>query len=263
MGPTSPPDVVIASFIHYQVRALRTHPDPRKRVTRPTTPATWLRRLASALPEQSRALHAPAALTTRLLAGYAAMAPAPSTLVQRDVQQQWQAALDETWDRFRRDPSPLTAAVWVSLELMRQGFRPLAAFRAVTPVGRRRRLRPTKESSLVWQLEVLLDKDNPLGRCPAVRRRWLPDIPVISAMMAHLPIALSEFDTIRVMQHAVLRRHKISQLYAARRDAAVAAEQAGRDPAAVLNHRPGSRTTPVYTGTTTPTALLRAMLQSN
>ena len=262
-GPQSRPDAVIAAYMHEQVRALRAHPDPHRRVTRPTTPGGWLRRLAYGLPDHSRLLQARGALTTRLLAGYAALAPAPSTLVQRDVTAQWQAALDEAWEQFRRRQTRDHAALWLMLELARQGLRPRAAFRAVTTLGQRRQLTPTSKAPPVWELAVHVDKDNPLGRCPAVRRRWLPVVPLISTMMALLPVPVGDYNDLMELMRAALRRQGVRQVYAARRDAGASAEAAGHDAAALLNHRPGSRTTPVYTGTTTPTTLLQAMLQSS
>ena len=256
IGPKTHPGVVIVRYVHAMVRVLAEHPDPRRRVTRPSTPRTWIRRLAHALPIQARAWRLPVA---RILKGYASLAPAPSPTVQRDVQSAWRCAMDDAWRTFQAAPTSMAAAVWLSLELMRQGLRPRAAFRGVSEMG----LRTRRSSPPVWEVRVLIDKDNPVGRQPAPRRRWVAAAPVVDAMMRALPLEPEAFGRWMEARRKVLRRYGIRQAYAARRDAAAAAESGGLDVSGLLNHRPGSMTTPIYTNTATATSLLMAMVQSS
>jgi len=257
LTPAANPRDVLPEYVHTLVRALSVHPEPRRRVTRPTTPQTWIKLLSMGLPALRGAEHWRESRS--LMLGYQALAPAPSTSVQRDVQGQWLAARDAVQRQFAHCPTRLLAALWLALELGRQGLRPKAAARGAMAMSKRSLFEvPRPHSVVVWRVEVRIDKDNKVGQIGAPRVRWIPRSKTVDLIMQHLPYG--NYQLLTAARKATLKAFGIRQTYAARRDAAAAAEASGRDVTALLNHRPGSRHTPGYAGTTTPTSLLLALL---
>lgn len=255
------PATVLAEYTWDAVQAGAMHPDPRRRVTRPSTPRTWVRRLVAAVPVLRGAERA--AAVTRLLRGLQALAPAASPLVQRGLESEWQRALDAAAEMVRaRGATPVAAATWLALELGRLGMRPKPAVRGA--MAHSERVRRHVGGATVWEVRVQLDKDNPIGRVGAPRKRWLPSSALTEKVMQLLPVGDSDVPEVLATRKRLLRAQGVNQTYVARRDAAAAMEEA-QGPAAVaalLNHRPGSAATPGYAGTTTPTQLLKAMMQT-
>ena len=195
-----------------------------------------------------------------LLRGYQALAPAPPAL-ERGREAQWTAA-SEAAARLAQQTTPpprIAAAVWLAIELGRQGMRPKAALRAAMGQSRRVRL-----PSGMWEVHVHLDKDNPVGAVPACRRRRLPAAMWIDRAMAALPLQDDEWTAAVAERRRLLLAEGVRTLYSARRDAGTAAERRGGTSlaAAVLNHKPNSATTPIYTGTTTPTSTLHGLVRA-
>ena len=282
LTPTTNVATTIAFYLHHLTRTLASHPEPRRRVTRPSTTATWFRRLAAGIPAVADVRRAP--LITRTLKGLQALAPAQSPYVLRNVSDRWQRATDaalQATTRSNTSSVTLAAALWLALELQRQGLRPLAAVRATLPQARRlqrsvnlplaARPRPTRRptrsapalaaqaQARVWEVSVLLDKDNSVGALAAPRRRWIASTPAVDRAMKALPLPYDRQSELIEARRSLLRQHDITQTYAARRDAAAAAEERSLPLTQLLNHRPGSRSTPVYAGTSTATALLQAL----
>lgn len=258
LNHSSEPSTVVMYFVHDMVKVLAAHPESHRRVTRPTTPRTWVRRLQAALP----VLRAAAGLQ-RFLRGYQALAPAVATTTHRGQTEQWTQTLDDAADIFRKRPSPMTAALWLAIALGRQGIRPKAALRA-TRRPSERRLIQTADHAPVWEVRIHIDKDNAVGAVQAHRIRYLPASPFTNRVMQHLPYpsGVAAYRTLFAVRRALLRRHGVTQVMSARRDAAEAAMRLGMDPGTVLNHRPGSRSTPGYTRSLTTPALAVALMQA-
>ena len=194
-----------------------------------------------------------------LLTGYATLAPAPSSGIQRGVVDSWLAARDAIQAQFAKTPKPLLAAVWLSLELGRQGLRPKTAIRGAMSAARRTLVQQRNPSTTtVWRVRIVLDKDNKAGQVPAPRVRYLARSTLVDLIFEYLPC--DAYDRIKAMRKQVLNTFGVTQVYAARRDAAAAAEEAGLDVAALLNHKPNSRHTPGYADTATPTSLCLALM---
>jgi len=263
LHPQSHPVATVLRYVHDLARTLVAHPDPRRRVTRPSTPATWLRRLSSAFPELFHVK-----VFTTYIAGLRTLAPAVSPYIQRGVQAQWTAATDHALTQARRSRTVLDAAVWLAMELQQRGLRPLAAARATLPQGERERRtvvvpQMTRMEVSVWECRILLDKDNPTGAVGATRRRWIPSTSAIDEVMRRLPLPYASLPDLLQRRRQLLQQQGIRQTYAARRDAAQTAEAKGQSLQQLLNHRPGSRATPGYAATTTATSLLQAMWQAH
>ena len=260
LTPTTDRHHALAAYIHDTVTSLRSHPSPNLRVTRPTTPDTWVRRLHTGVLELRHAAKWP--VIHALLRGYHALAPAPSQQTQRGVAQEWQQAMDDVLRSFQRRPTTTLAALWLTLELQRSGFRPKTAVRGTLPQAQRERQRI--DGVYVWRISVTLDKDNPVGQLPAPRRRWIPSTTTTDRIMQHLPYGSTQddYERLKAARRQVLAARGITQTYAARRDAAEAAERLDLPVAALLNHRPNSASTPGYANTATPTSLLRALMQN-
>lgn len=251
------PRATLCEYVHTLVRALSAHPLPHRRVTRPTTPRTWVKLLSLGIRKLAGAEHWRE--VKALLTGYAALAPAPSTGTLRGVSDRWMAARDAVQDRFKRAPSRRLAALWLSLELGRQGLRPKPAIRGCMGMSQRSLYQPTGVSSaLVWRVRVSLDKDNKVGGVPAPRVRYITKSPIVDQVMEFLPF--NDYLEVKEARKRILAVFGVSQVYSARRDAAEAAEASGLDVGALLNHRPGSRHTPGYAATATPTSLCLALI---
>jgi hypothetical protein len=254
----------LAHHIHDLMMTLTQHPIPQRRVQRPSTPETWVRLLASGY---SELMGAPRARTiTSLLKGYRAMAPGPNptSTAPRGLAMQWQAAMDAVLDDFHKQPTPCLAATWLALELTRQGMRPKPAIRGAMSHSQRtqRTLRLSQDTAPadVYEVKIHIDKDNPLGRVSAWRRRWIPVVPAVTRIMRKLPY--DNYDEIFDTRRRYLTAQGVPQVYAGRRDAAAYAEELAMPVDQLLNHRPGSASTPGYTMSVTATSLLRAMLQA-
>lgn len=257
LTPRACPRATLGEFVHTSLRALAVHPNRNRRVTRPTTPRTWVKLLALGLPTLSGAEHWREIAAQ--LTGYATLAPAPSTAIQRGVVDRWLAARDAVQSQFARTPKALVAAIWLSLELGRQGLRPKAAIRGAMSMARRTLIQLQKPSlTSAWKVQVVLDKDNKAGQVAAPRVRYIAKAPIVDLIMEYLPY--DDYRRIRDARKKVLATFGVSQVYAARRDAAEMAEATGLNVAALLNHQPNSRHTPVYAGTNTPTSLCLALM---
>ena len=127
-----------------------------------------------------------------------------------------------------------------------------------------RRLIQTADHAPVWEVRIHIDKDNAVGAVQAHRIRYLPASPFTNRVMQHLPYpsGVAAYRTLFAVRRALLRRHGVTQVMSARRDAAEAAMRLGMDPGTVLNHRPGSRSTPGYTRSLTTPALAVALMQA-
>ena len=253
---------VLADYIHHQVRALMAHRSPARRVTRASTIKTWLRLLAAAVPALRKAVrHPDLAAQVR---GYQALAPGLSQTVERGNADKWKKALATARRTFERTPqSPAAAAVVLMIVLQMLGMRPLAALRACLPQGVRTLVRGASGKPSRWQVDVLIDKHNQVGAMQAPQRRWLPVAPWLTRVMAALPVRVGsgqEIVALAKRRKDLLKEHGIAQTYSARRDAAAAADSDGQDVGDVLAHRPGSKTTPVYVGTTTTAKSLRPLM---
>ena len=265
LTPTTDPIRALAHHVHHLVRCLSRHPIPMRRVQRPSTPETWVRLLSAGYHDQLAA--APRhRMITSLMKGYHALAPGPTptTTAPRGLADQWQAAMDHLLTTFLQRPQPVTAAAWLALEMTRQGLRPKAAIRAAMTHSQRTRhtvqQRAGDARAEVFEIRVHIDKDNPLGKVSAWRRRWLPVTPMVVRIMRALPC--DEYQSIFRCRRDALLAHGVPQVYAGRRDAAARAEELEQPVEQLLNHRPGSKSTPGYTGSVTASSLLRAMLQS-
>ena len=246
---------ILAQYVHAKVRELAHHPDLRRRVTRPGTPASWVRRLSDGVPKLQQA--ARSAAVRQLLTGYRALAPALSTSLERDNAGAWTKAVKMV-DRLVAPGRPLdrqACALWLAVQLQVRGFRPLASIRASLPQSRRElRLR---QGGQVWEVSVLIDKHNPTAAVQATQRRWLPVSPLSRRVMSLLPLParLGPITQLVAARRLLLSQCGIRQTYSARRTAAAQADEAELDPGQVLSHRPGSKSTPGYVGSTTPSAL--------
>lgn len=250
---TMAPSVLVSRYVHERVMGWRPVGRRRTVVRRPTTAETWVRRLALAVPrlqalERSRHLRS-------LLGGYRALAPAPAA-VERDREQEWLAAMADAATQVTQHPSPVAAATWLALELGRQALRPKTAVRACMAHATRER-----QANGDVVVGVLLDKDNAKGRVPAVRRRRVKASRLLDRVVSLLPLPDDAYAAVVAARKAHLAAHGVRQTYVARRDAGARIERE-MDPTragAALNHKPGSRSTAVYTNTVTPTALLEPL----
>ena len=101
---------------------------------RPTTMTTWARLLASAFPEKlGRWLEG-------FMKGLSALAPA-SPPVERGNDLPWAKVQETARMDFKKNPSRVSAAVWLAIALQRVGLRPKAALRE---------LRIVKEMTISW-----------------------------------------------------------------------------------------------------------------
>jgi len=162
--------------------------------------------------------------------------------------------------RAAGESGQVTVALWLVLMLQRLGLRPLAALRGPLPQSERIFTPGDRE----LRVSVHIDKDNKVGVCSATRRRLLP-LPHGMAILLrrHLPYPNSA-TALRVLSAArnrMKRRFQIQDLRSARRNAISKAEDLGMDPAAVANHRPGSRATSHYTGSVTSVGLQRNLVR--
>lgn len=281
LTPTSDPDLVLLRFLHDTLRSLRNHPLPARAVARPSTVVTWARRLEAALPDLARSTRRQPVLG--YLQGVQAAAPALSPNVQRGVEEGWAAAIATAFRAATaRSATPIHAATWLTLTLQRLGMRPLAALRGSLPqaerllrtvtlptAGRasdarttRSPTRQTNRGTRLWQIKVLLDKHNRRGAVAAPVSRWILASPSIDAVMARLPVGYEDVAAVARMRAQLLAEQGVRQTYAARRDAAAQADARGLSPHEVLNHRPGSRSTPGYVGATTPVSVMQALMQA-
>lgn len=250
---------IVAEYIHSTVRRLRLHPTPHRRALRPSTPASWLRRLADGLPAVRKVQRS--STLRQLLAGYRALAPAASASIERGNAERWREAarLTDRQVATTARTTTLRAALWLTIRLQLTGLRPMTAVRATLRHSRRERIR--RNGKELWEVRTWLDKHNPTGAMTAWQRRWLPVDATSRRVMTHLPLP-STAAAVRSLVDArreLLAKVGIRQTYSARRTVAEKAEQEGLDPAQVLAHRPGSKSTPGYTNTTTATALLERL----
>jgi hypothetical protein len=238
---------LVQQFVHDQLRQLLRHTSASRRVSRPTTPAVWIRHLCSVF---HRYLP-PASAFRPYLAGLRTLAPAPPP-VEREVSVLWQRAITYTRARAVRSAGSqrLWVALWVVLSLQALGFRPLAALRGPLPQSR---LTRQTTPYLAWEVAVHIDKDNKTGAVPAFRRRLLRVCPFLDSTRSLLPYPNDPASLTRLAAKRLQVKHRfgIRDLRSSRRDALVAAEARGIDAAAVANHRPNSKATAAYTGSLT------------
>lgn len=219
---------------------------------RPTTMTTWARLLASAFPEKlGRWLEG-------FMKGLSALAPA-SPPVERGNDLPWAKVQETARMDFKKNPSRVSAAVWLAIALQRVGLRPKAALRAAMISGSRSWSHLGGAQGL--RVAVLLDKDNPVGLSPAPRVRFLPvsEHPHLPQLLRHLPLRDKEYKSAFDKRKELLAEQGVSYVISARRNAGEKADQMAVDPGQVLNHRPGSRSTVRYVGSATPAATVRAL----
>ena len=254
------PTRVLLDFVHARLLRLRNHPCPRRQVNRPTTVATWLRRLADAFGSK---INLRGSEVSSYLTGLRAHAPAPPP-VERNNQEQWAAMLRYVQARFKgtssRKSSRLWGALLLSFHLQVQGFRPKAAMRGCLPQSRRERTSLNGEPAV--RVEVILDKDNKVGAVPASRRRLVVLPPQLLERLLHClpyPNDKPALHLLTLLRTHVKQMHEVHDLRSSRRNAAESAEEMGLPAGPVLNHRPGSRSTANYTGSLTAPTLQQSL----
>lgn len=255
-SPRRAPVDLLLDYVHDKLTRLQTHPSPRLRVTRPTTPATWLRRLTDAFSDK---VPRTSASIRTYLTGLRSLAPAPPP-VERGNQGPWIAMLGHVRERFQAASKPPTVRLWgallLALELQIQGFRPLAAIRGALSQSRRERAAVAGKPAM--KVSVVLDKDNKVGAVPAARQRLVVfPPPVLDRLFRFLPYPNDKPSLLLLkgLRTQVRQKFGIRDLRSSRRNAAVEEEQRDRLAGPALNHRPGSKSTANYTGSLTAPSL--------
>lgn len=229
---------------------------------RPGTVATWARNVQSAYPFLYSRPHA--TTIDNYVKGVQAMAPNPVEQ-ERENQRLWDRALKKAsqlvkMTRAESVDAKIAAAVYVAILLQQTGFRPRVALRASTRAGIRRFKK--KKGATVLEIGAVIDKDNKLGLSPAPRLRWFPDSPFLRRVIRELPLPNSRKVTKEVerQRKLITSAFGVRDLRSSRRNAAEEADDKEIEPGPVLNHRPGSFSTPRYVGRCTPAKVLRSLM---
>lgn len=221
---------------------------------RPTTMTSWARLLSAAFPEKlGRGLEG-------FMKGLCALAPnAPE--VERGNSASWDRVQEAARIEFLKDPNPIDAAVWLAIYLQRSGLRPKAAIRAAMLSGTRVMTHLKGVPGL--RVSVLIDKDNPVGRSPAPRVRFirLKENPHLPRLLEQLPLPDEDYGSTFTKRKELLAAQGVSHVISARRNAAEKADDCDLSPNPILNHVPGSASTVRYVGSATPAAVVRALAQ--
>lgn len=253
-----PPTDVTLDHLHQ--RLLSALVRPIRPVTRPTTAATWAERLGSVFPSR---LHS--RFADRWIRGLRALAPAAPS-VQRGTEEAMTAAAAEAQERASDDATDvrqrrLWTAVWLAVQAMIRGMRPLPSLRASLPQSTRT-LKDARPPALpTITVEVLLDKDNAVGSTPAPRVRDIPVPRCLLPSLRMLPYP-NDRDSLKVLgmtRTNLLRSHGVTDARAPRRDAGARADREGLEPHLVLNHAPGSAHDATYVGAVTSAATRRQL----